>query len=218
VGQFDNKCYNVFDRQEVKMDTQKFKRQLDELRTIITDGIAYFTVWRGLMVDDEVSAHALNRYRGMFLPARNALLWATLMQLAKVFGRHRGEVSLGNLLAAAKKDREHLTPHVTEEKLQEIEQQIEGNEDLLDRLRRFRDKRLAHHDSEIKGAINLQYGEIRQLIEEIQSMYNSLRKGHDRNLTSYKFLVSEGKTHTSGVVAVMREERERSMKRFKKKD
>jgi hypothetical protein len=52
------------------MKPQEFKRQLVDLGTIITDGIAYFSVWRGLMVEDEISAHALNRYRGLFLPAR----------------------------------------------------------------------------------------------------------------------------------------------------
>jgi len=47
------------------------------LRSIISDGIAYFVAWRELMVEDDESAHALNRYRGLFLPARGALDLAT---------------------------------------------------------------------------------------------------------------------------------------------
>ncbi len=72
------------------------------------------------MVEDEVFAHALNRYRGLFLPARNALLWMTFMQFAKVFDRDPRTVSLRNLLTAAEKDRERLTPYATEEDLQQL--------------------------------------------------------------------------------------------------
>ena len=83
------------------MERQEFKRQLDELGKVISDGIAYFSAWRGLMVEDEDSAQALNRYRGLFLTARVALLKMTLIQFAKVFDRDRRTVSLRNLLAEA---------------------------------------------------------------------------------------------------------------------
>jgi len=34
------------------MEPQEFKRQLVGLRVVITGGIAYFSAWRGLMVED----------------------------------------------------------------------------------------------------------------------------------------------------------------------
>ncbi len=110
------------------MESKEFSRQLAELRSVITNGIVYFSAWRGLMVEDKDSAHALNRYRGLFLPARNALLCMTLMQFAKVFDRDPRTVSLRNLLTAAKKDREHLTPYTTEENLLRIGQQVDASE------------------------------------------------------------------------------------------
>ena len=152
------------------MEPQEFKRQLDELGKIITNGIAYFTVWRGLMVEDEVSAHALNRYRGLFLPARNALLWMTFMQFAKVFERDPRTISLRNLLTAAEKDLENLTPHAIEENLQQLKKQIDTSEDLLERLKRLRDQRIAHHDAIVAGDTSLLYGETRKLVEEVKSM------------------------------------------------
>ena len=200
------------------MEPQEFKRQLDELRTVITDGIAYSTVWRGLMVEDEVSAHALNRYRGLFLPARNALLWMTLMQFAKAFDRHPRTISLRNLLTAAKKNRENLTPHATEENLQQFEKQIDASEDLLVRLKRVRDQRIAHHDATITGNTRLLYGEMQKLVEEVKSMYNSLTSYHDRSITSFEYLAREAERDTSEVVRIMREERDRVMKKFKKTD
>jgi hypothetical protein len=198
------------------MEPQEFKRQLTELGKIITDGIAYFTVWRGLMVEDEVSAHALNRYKGMFLPARTALHWMTLLQFAKVFDRDPRTISLRNLLTAAENDRENLTPHATEKNLKTLRQQIDTSEDLLERLKNLRDQRIAHHDAIIASDTRLLYGETRKFVEEVKSMYNSLTSYHDRSTTIFEYLAKEAERHTSDVVSIMREERDRVMRRFKK--
>lgn len=201
------------------MQRQEFKRQLDELgKVIISDGIAYFSAWRGLMVGEEDSAHALNRYRGLFLPARDALLKMTLMQFAKVFDRDPRTVSLRNLLSAVKKNRENLTPYATEENLRDIEQKVDASEGLLNRLKRYRDQRLAHHDAIIAGDTRLPYGEVRELVEEVKSMYNSLTKGHDGSVTSFEYLARQAKRHTAEVVRIMREDRDRAIRRIKRAD
>jgi len=200
------------------MQRQEFKRQLDELGKVISDGIAYFSAWRGLMVEDEDSAHALNRYRGLFLPARSALLWMTLMQFAKVFDRNPRTVSLRNLLTAAKKNRENLTPYATEENLRHIEKKIDTSEGLLDRLKRLRDQRIAHHDAIPAGDVSLPYGEVRELVEEIKSMYNLLTSGHEKSVTHFEYLTREAERHTSEVVRIMREDRDRAIQRIKQID
>jgi len=86
------------------------------------------------MVGDEESVRALNRYRGLFLSARNTLLWMALMQFSKVFDRDPRTVSLRNLLSAAKANRADLTPHATEEELKYIEERVDKKEELLERL------------------------------------------------------------------------------------
>lgn len=189
----------------------EFKRKLDELRGIITDGIAYFSCWQGLRVGDEESAHALNRYRGLFLPARTALLWMALLQFAKVFDRDPRTVSLINLLNAAQADRECLTPYATLEDLAQIERELQSNEALLKRLKRLRDQRIAHHDAIASGDRSVLYGEVRQLVEGIKSVYNSLCRGHDRSYTSFERLADDANRHTADVVRIMREEMERDM-------
>jgi hypothetical protein len=200
------------------MEPQEFKRQLDELRTIITDGIAYFSVWRGLMVEDEVSAHALNRYRGMFLPARTALHWMMLLQFAKVFDPDTRTISLRNLLTIAKADRESLTPYASEENLQKLEEQVDTNEDLLKRLKSLRDQRIAHHDANVTGDTRLLYGETQRFVEAVKSMYNLLTSYHDHSRTIFDNLTSEAEEHTAEVVQIMREDRDKRLQRFKKSD
>lgn len=200
----------------VRMEVKEFRRQLDELRNIINDGVAYFSAWQGLMVEDKDSAQALNRYRALFLTARNALLWSAFMQFAKVFDRDPRTVSLRNLLTAAKNNQENLTPYATEENLLDIEQKIDASETLLERLKSFRDQRLAHHDATVTGKVSLLYGEVQKLVEEVKSMYNSLRRVHDRSTTAFDYTARKAEWHTSEVVRIMREEKDRALRRIKR--
>jgi len=197
------------------MEREDFKHQLDELGKVITDGISYLLVWRGLMVEDEESAKALNRYRGMFLPARSALLKMALMQFAKVFDKDTRAISLRNLLTAAQNDPINLTPHATESELTQISQDIDAIEDVLRRLKNHRDQRLAHHDAITESDASITYGEVTKLVEDIKTMYNSLTKSHDRSITSYDWLSREVERHTSNVVGVMRDDMKRHISKYK---
>lgn len=198
------------------MEPQEFKHQLAELGKIITDGTAYFTAWRGLTVEDEDSAHALNDYQNLFIPARDSLLKMTLMQFAKVFDRHPKTVSLRNLIGAAKKNRQTLIPYGTEDNLRDIEQKLDASEELLNQLKAYRDQRLAHHDAIIAGDMRLPYGEVKKLVEETKCMYNSLTRSHDGARTIFEILDRDVERDTSEVVRIMRDERHRAIRRNKR--
>ncbi len=200
------------------MEPQEFKRQLDELRRIIADGIAYFSAWRSLRVGDEDSAQALNRYKGLFLPTQIALQSQTLMQFAKVFDKHPKAISLTNLLTAANENRLNLTPYATEKDLQDIEQKINDSKSLLIRLKRYRDTRLAHHDAIVAGDTSLPYGEFNKLVEAVKSMYNSLLNLYEGSVASFEQLARDADSHTCEVVRIMREERDRAIQRRKEID
>gem|GEM_PF-1868480 len=202
----------------ISVERQEFKRQLVELGNIIAEGITFFSAWRGLMVEDDASAAALNRCGGFFVPARQALLWMTLRQFANVFDRHPKAVSLGNLLAEAQKDRENLTPYATEHDLQQIGHSIDASDSLRQRLKRVRDQRIAHHDAITAGDMSLRYGEVRELAEGIKSMYNSLTRAHDRWTTPYEWPPAHAERHTSEVVRIMREERDRVIREISQTD
>ena len=197
------------------MDPEGFMSRLLQLSTVIIDGIAYFSAWRGLMVEGEESAHALNRYRAFFLPARNSLLWMSLLQFAKVFDGDARTVSLRTLLSQAQESPEELTPHATAGKLEEIQSQLDANADVLERLKRLRDQRIAHHDAVAAGDRSLLYGEANELVESITSMYNALRVGHDRVHTAFDALIPEAERHTAEVVEIMLQERLRVVQRRK---
>ena len=171
-----------------------------------------------MRASDEDTAQALNRYKGLFLPAQIALQSQTLMQFAKNFDKHPKAVSLRNLLTAANEDRLNLTPHATEKELQDMEEKINNSGSLLIRLKRYRDTRLAHHDAIVAGGTSLPYGGVNKLVEDVKSMYNSLTKGHDRSRTSFERLALDAERHTSEVVDIIREERDRAIQRAKEID
>lgn len=196
------------------MEYQEFTRRLNELGSVITMGIAYFVAWRGLMVEDEESAHALNLHRGFFLPARDALLWMTFMQLSKAFDRDPRTISLTVLLDAAKANRTTLTPQATEDELNIIEKQISDNEQLLTRLKNLRDQRIAHHDAIAPNDRRVLFGEVQKLVEDIKSMYNNLCHWHNNTYTSFDMISRDAERDTAEVVNIMRSERDRLMRRF----
>jgi hypothetical protein len=197
-----------------KMQHQEFEQRLEELREVITAGIGYFTAFQGLLVEDDDSVHALNRHRGFFLLARESLRWMALLQFNKAFEPDPRTVSLRVLLVAAEKNREALTPYATEENLQELRKQIDDNEDLLQRLKDTRDQRIAHHDA-ISTRDGVRYGEMRKLVEDVKSMYDSLTRYHSRSTISFERVIRTSQVDTSEVVRLMREDRDRSLRRFK---
>ena len=81
-------CYNAgidrYDSSMVLMEREEFKRRLDDLLEIISDGLAYFTAWQELNSDDSNTIRALNVYRGFFVPAKNGLLWRRLDSCATI--------------------------------------------------------------------------------------------------------------------------------------
>ena len=200
------------------MESEEFKKQLAELSTIISDGIAYFSAWRVLGDLDESSAQALNRYRGLFIPAQLSLKYMALLQFAKIFDRDSRTVSLYNLLTEVRKNQNLLTPHATEDDLQLIERKINSNEELVGRLKGFRDQRLAHYDSALSRNTSLTFGQVKQLIEDVKVIYNSLCRGHERSTTSFDRISRDAERHTSEVIRIMCEERDRARQRISEAD
>ncbi|MDP2662413.1 MAG: hypothetical protein Q8R28_16970 [Dehalococcoidia bacterium] len=191
------------------MTPAEFTRQLNELRSIIGDGMAMFSAWQELMVGDQEAARALNRYRGLFLSARVALQRAAILQFAKVFDHDPRTVSLPNLIGAAKLDLPRLMPNGTVQDLEEIERKLEANKPVLNGLQTVRNQRIAHHDIVPSKKAKLLFGDMKRLVAEVELMYNLLRHAHDQRNTSFRYMAADAKNHTKAVIAIMQEEMER---------
>lgn len=196
------------------MELEDFKTHLTELRTMIIDVEAYFSSWYTITNLDESAAQALSRYRGFFKPAQLALKDTALLQLAKIFDRDRRTVSLRNILLAVKENHEVLVPHATEDALKEMEIKFDENEELLNNLKSYRDQRLAHYDSELSRDTTLTYGQVKQLIEDLKSIFDTLTLGHERSTTSFDWISRQAEDHTAEVIRIMKEEKDRAQQKI----
>lgn len=192
------------------IEHSKFEHQLFHLRKIILDGVSYFIVWQGLTKEYEDSIQNLGQhtgfwwqYRGFFAPARNALLWSTLMQLSKVFDRDTRNVSVGKLLRIALENRKELAPHATRSSLKAILNKIHSNTELLQRLRRYRNQRLAHFDADLMDNIELPSEEVQTLIEETKSIYNMIKFLYEGKYDDFDDIMENVYLNTKQVINIM---------------
>ena len=194
------------------IERSKFEHQLFNLRGIILDGVSYFIVWQGLAKEYEDSIKNLSqrtgfwwRYRGFFAPARKALLWNALMQLSKAFDKDTRNVCIGKLLKIALENRKELVPHATRSSLKAILSKIDNNTELLQRLRQYRNKRLAHFDADLTDNIELPSEEVQTLIEETKSIYNSIKLLYDGKYDDFDDIMENVDLHTKQVISIMSE-------------
>lgn len=192
------------------IEHSRFADQLFYLKKIILDGISYYIVWQALNREYEDEKQYLHqnkgfwwRYRGFFAPARNALLWSTLLQLSKAFDRHSGTVSLNNLLVNARNNPTELTPYATQDSLEDIQVKILNNIELLRRLRRYRNQRLVHFDSELMGNIELPPEEVNALVEETKSIFNLLKFACEGKYDNFDDIMENISPHTSQVINII---------------
>ena len=194
------------------IERSKFENQLLDLRKYILDGVSYFIVWQGLNKEYEDSKQNLHKnkgwwwqYRGFFAPARNALLWSTLMQLSKAFDNNPRTVSLNNLLVKARNNPTELAPYATQESLEDIQVKILKNAELLQVLRQYRNQRLVHFDSELMEDIELPSEEVNTLIEETKSIFNLLKFSREGKYDNFDDIMENVSLHTSQVISIMTE-------------
>lgn len=193
------------------IERSKFGGQLISLRKIILDGISYYIVWQVLNKEYEDEKQYLHqdkgfwwRYRGFFAPARNALLWSTLLQLSKAFDGHPRAVSLNNLLVSARNNPTELTPYATQDRLEDIQVKILKNMALLEKLRRYRNQRVAHFDSELMEDIELSPEEVNTIVEEAKTIFNLLKFACEGRSDNFNHIMEDISPHTTKVINIIK--------------
>jgi hypothetical protein len=185
------------------MDRQEFSRQLGELRSQVSDAVLSYNVYMALWPTEE-TVDILNRHRGFFSPIRNALYHNMMMGFAKVFDRDRRTISLVNLLREAGSGTADLVPRLSINDMQAMDAQLSQCEHVLLKLKNLRDQELAHKDANPKPVPRPKKGEIDNLIETIEGIFNSLSSGHDGSIWHFpKELSAE---QTSEVLRILQEE------------
>ncbi len=187
------------------MDRDEFARQLNELQREIFHAILSYQVWLALWETPEV-VNILNRYRGFFIPVRDALYGIMVMGFAKVFDRDSRTMSLKNLMKEAKEDVAQLVPNMTIEKIEELEQRLSNHDAILEVIKQLRNQRFAHLDANPQPKLPLIKRDVDQMIETLKDVFNQLSLGHDRGSYDWSFQSRRSVWETSEILRILGED------------
>ena len=125
------------------------------------------------------------------------------MQLSKAYDKDTRNISFSKLLKTALDNRKTLVPHVARSSLLIILDKIHDNAELLQRLRHYRNQRLAHFDANLTENIELPPEEVQKLIEETKSIYNSIKYSFDGKYDDVNDIMENVYLHTKQVINIM---------------
>ncbi len=96
-----------------------------------------------------------------------------MMGFAKVFDRDSRTMSLRNLLDTAQRQME-LVPELTQQDIQNMNEQLSQHETAMDTLKCLRDQRLAHLDAKPQPRSPLLKGQLDSLVTTVGEVFNQL--------------------------------------------
>lgn len=177
---------------------------MEQLGQLVADAVASFAAWEPLYYANPESIEVMNRYRGHFTPARTGLQLAMTLQIAKLFDRDKRAISVPNVISTAERNPSLFVPHLEDATLAEIKTRLIAQAWVRRRLTRLRNKRLAHYERVIKGRIDITYGELSHLLEDIKWIWNALDHGHRQATTAFLQLEDDAERHTAALIDMLR--------------
>lgn len=163
--------------------TKEFRSLLEELRKQLLDASIHFDIWEALWPTEKV-AGVLDKYRGFFLPTRNAHLSAFFIKVCNIVSNDPKSPSFYRVLSMLNKDGA-LAPNVD---VMLIKQRLNGHKPTLKAIKRYRDTRAAHwdttnHEAERKPVL---FGDSRRMLTELQDIFNEICGAVTRNHWSFE--------------------------------
>ncbi len=157
-----------------------FSSLLEDLKQQLLSAQSSLDILKGLVTDLGV-VDVLNKYRGFFTPtiyAHRDLLFIKLCNVMDKKGRAPG------LYRILKMVDEHKDVGAGVD-IPALCSRLEKHEDILRRIKNFRDTRAAHWDTEVAESIKeIRFDEISSLLKEIEAIFNEIHRAHIKGATS----------------------------------
>jgi len=148
----------------------EFDRLLDAHRQQLLDATYNFYLWKSLENRDEGRARVLNAYRGFFKPAIDALRTQFVINLVNLIGTDPRLPNVYRLLNIAEAD-SNLAPNLDVGK---VRSRLKGLKKTRDKLKNYRDKRVAHWDTEVEPDAIPTIGEVEGLLAELEPIFHEI--------------------------------------------
>lgn len=166
------------------MTSQKFERWRQTLASELIAAYTHYHIWEQLWPSQD-SISVLNAFRVFFHYTREAHRQMFFLRVAKVMERRR-TINLWRWLDEVEKDT-NLTPNLPASDIKQLRAKLEGHKEVLGRIRKYRDKRVAHIDEcDMWADSTVTIGEAKILLQDLGSVFNAISVGYDRNSWSLK--------------------------------
>ena len=201
------------------MNRDEFRKRLDRLHEVLFRGLAYYTVWKRLLLHDpgrvswslQEQNEVLGRYHGFITPVAFALRDMALMEFTKMFDADRRTASLVNLRNAARQD-PNLVPRAGTGDLDGVSARLQQSQPILARLRRRRNQQIAHVYPQPTPVSPVRNTDLDKLVDAVKSAFNLLSTAHDGRFVSWEYPLKTADEHTIATLHVLRKEIERKQK------
>ena len=163
-------------------EISEFEALLEELRKQLLDACISLDIWEQLFPTEQ-AVDVINRYRGFFLPTINAHIDRFYIKVSNVISNDRRLPSFYRVLRILDNN-QALAPGID---IRSLRKRLRQHKGVLSGIEDYRNKRAAHWDTQTElqlGQVLL--GNTKQMLEELQNVFNEISQAHSRNLWSFR--------------------------------
>ena len=181
------------------MTPEKFGKWRQALASELIAAYNHYHIWEQLWPSEE-SVRVLNRFRVFFHYTIAAHSQLFFLHVTKVTEDRRDSVNLWRLLDEVEKH-PSLVPRLLISKVRQFRERLKAHSEIIRRIRTYRDKRIAHvderhswPDSRLWQDKVVTVGEAKILLQDLESIFNTLSAAHDGQRWSLKTIGLEDTT------------------------
>ena len=165
-----------------EQQTAVFKTLLEELRKQLLEASIHFDIWEGLWPTAQV-VDVINRYKGFFLPTRNAHLDRFFIKVSNVMSNDPRSPSFYRIFKMLDNNPD-LAPGIDTRSLRKRLRQHRG---VLEGINNHRNTKAAHWDTQQTAQRkSVLFGDSKRMLKELQDIFNEICGASTKNVWSFK--------------------------------
>lgn len=186
---------------------KEFESILEILSKQLLDASVHFDIWEQLWPTEQV-VDVINQYKGFFLPTKDAHLDRFIIKISDILSNHRNSPSFYRILSMIGKN-SNLAPDIN---VREIKNRLKNHKMVLEAIKDFRDKRVAHWDISVNKLNKpVLFGDTKRMLTELKGIFNEISASHSSNIFSFRY-VQQG--NTTSLLNALKVKRNQDIERF----
>jgi len=162
----------------------KFSYILEELRKQLLDASMHLEIWQELWPTTKV-VDVINRYKGFFLPTRNAHIDRFYIKVCNVMSSRSSQPSFYRVFSMLNENAA-LAPGVD---VRSLKKRLESHKNTVNAIQDYRNKRGAHWDVGIQAQRKpVILGNCKRMLAELQDIFNEISGAATKNMWSFEYM------------------------------